>query len=209
MLEALLPKGAPFFAYLSDQNRIMRSLCALVPRPMAEGRAVEAEMNREATRLEEEGDTVYTTLIKSLSQTFITPIDREDILRIAKEQENTIDLLQNLVARIFVFNMDHWPAPLQKIAQNLSAMVTLTGPMLARLAEKKDIDNMPAFRDLRNECEALLSSGLGEALDVPEMTPGAVLTTLKLTRAYDRMEQALVQIVGLAEAIEEAVLKNV
>ena len=209
MLDAWLPKGAPFFEYLLQQNKILCELCALVPRSITEGRVNEAEMNQDATRLEEEGDAVYTVLLKSLSQTFITPIDREDILRIGKEQENTIDLLHNLVARLFVFNISGWPNSLQAIAQNLNAMTILTYSMLETLAERKDTLNMQPFRHLRNECEMLISSGLGETLDVVEMTPEAVLVTLKLTRAYDRMQQALVQIVELAESVEEAVLKNV
>ena len=209
MLDSWLPKGAPFFEYLSEQNRILCSLCALLPRSIAEGQATEAEMNEEAIKLEEEGDAVYTTLITKLSQTFITPIDREDILRIGKEQENTIDLLRNLVARLYVFKIHTWPYPMEKITQNLSSMVALTGPMLAGLAEKRTIRKMKMFRELRNECETLISYGLGEALNGSGTTHEDTLNTLKLTRAYDRLEQALFQIVELGEAIEEAVLKNV
>ena len=208
MLDAWLPKSAPFFEYLLHQNKIMCSLCDLIPRPIGEEHAMEAEMNREATRLEEEGDEVYATLIKNLSQTFITPIDREDILRISKEHENTIDLLQNLVTRLYVFNMNYWPDSLQKIAQNLSAMSKLTTQMLEGLTHRKDTSCMQEFRTLRNICEELLSSGLGEALAVSDITPDTMMLTLKQTRAYDRMEQAVMQLVELAEAIEEAVMKN-
>ena len=209
MLDAWLPKGAPFFEYLLQQNNILCDLCSLVSRSLSEGKDAEDAMNEEATRLEEEADTIYATLIKSLSQTFITPIDREDILRIGKEQENTIDLLHNLVARVFVFNMRSWPDSLRSIAHNLNAMAILTHSMLEMLAERKGLLSMQTFRHLRNECESLLSSGLGESLGIEDVTPEAVLLTLKLTRAYDRMQQALVQIVELAESVEEAVLKNV
>ena len=209
MLDSFLPKGAPFFEYLIKQNGTLCSLCALVPDQLENGHPSEVEGHREAARLEEEGDATYQMLVKDLSQTFITPIDREDILRIAKEQENTIDLLQNLVARLHVFNVTNWPLPIKKISRNVSAMVVLTGVMLEGLSRKQDSHNTREFRALRNECEMLLSAGLGEALDISDMTPEALLMLVKVTRAYDRMEQAIQQVVALAEAIEEAVLKNV
>lgn len=209
MLNAILPKGAPFFDFLLQQNKIMCSVCALIPRLLEQERASEPQLHQEATNLEEEADKVYVSLIKELSQAFITPIDREDILRIGKEQETTIDLLQNLVVRLHVLNVGQGPFMLHRLAINMNEMTLLTSSMLEGLSQKKDSHDTRAFRALRNECEVLISSGLGEIWDVQDITPQAVLTILKSSRAYDRMEQALGQIVELAEAIEEAVMKNV
>lgn len=215
MFKALLPKGAPFFEYLLHQNKVMCSLSALIPRLVeqtAQTRAAHpprAGIQQEAAVLEQEGDKVYLRLIRDLSQTFITPIDREDILRIGKEHEAVCDLLENLVARLHVFNLSVYPLHMQRIAKNLNGMVILTGSMLAGLAQKRDSHDTRAFRVLLDECEVLLSAGLGEALDPKEMTPLGIMGVLKLTRAYDRMEQAVHQVAELAEAIEEAVLKNV
>ncbi len=209
MLDSWLPKSAPFFEYLLEQNKRLCSLCSLIPRAMEGGRAVEAEINTEASRLEEEGDVIYTAVIESLAQTFITPIDREDILRISIDQENTIDLLQNLVPRLFIFDMNPWTEQLLTIARNMAAMGCAINAMLTVLTQRKGTPNMHGFRNLRNECETLISCGLREALDVSEMTTESVFRALKLTRAYDRMEQALIQLVELAEAVKEAVLKNV
>lgn len=209
MLKAFLPKGAPFFELLLQQNTIMCALCALIPRLMGKDGCGETDLRTDAAKLEEEGDEVYLTIIKELSQTFITPIDREDILRIAKEQESMTDLLQNLVTRVYVLSISNPPFPLQKIAENLHKMTLLTSSMLQGLSKRKDSHDTTAFRHLRNESEMLINSGLGEVLDVTEMTPLNIFSTLKLTRAFDRMEQALEQVNELVESIEEAVLKNV
>ena len=209
MLEAFLPKGAPFFELLLRQNAIMCSACELIPDLLEHEALAGQDLRPDAARLEEEGDEMYLTIIRELSQTFITPIDREDILRIAKEQESMTDLAQNLVARLYVFNIAKPPFPMQKLAKNLHGMAVLTTSMLQGLAEHKDSHNTSAFRALRNESEMLIGSGLGEVLDATEMTPQAVFATLKLTRAFDRMEQAIMQVTELAEAVEEAVMKNV
>ncbi|MDL2313686.1 DUF47 family protein [Desulfovibrio sp. OttesenSCG-928-C14] len=209
MLNAFLPKGAPFFELLLQQNAIMCSVCALVPDMLDAEEPGGQDLHNQAARLEEEGDALYATIIRALSQTFITPIDREDILAIAKEQEYMTDLAQNLMARLYIFDIAAPPFPLRELAHNLQEMALLSSSMLRGLAARKDSHNTKAFRALRNKSEMLISSGLGEVLDDTQMTPQAVLATLKLSRAFDRMEQAMDQITDLVEAIEEAVLKNV
>lgn len=215
MLKALLPKGAPFFEYLLQQNSVMCSLCDLIPRLVEKAGPARAvvpardSLRQDAVALEQEGDRLYMQLVRDLSQTFITPIDREDILRIGKEHEAMCDLLENLVARLEVFNLAVHPLHMKRIAKNIRAMAHLTRTMLEGLAQKKDSHSSSAFRVLQDECEVLLSAGLDEALDVQDMSPHGVLGALKLTRAFDRMEQAVHQVTELAEAIEEAVLKNV
>ena len=209
MLDAFLPKSAPFFQLLLRQNKVLCSLCALVVQVLDPECAGGPDLRPEAAKLEEKGDILYLTIIKVLSQTFITPIDREDILRIAKEQESMTDLVQNLVDRLYVFNITAPAFPLQKLARNLQGMALLTSSMLHGLSEHKDSHDTRSFRALRNESEALINSGLETVLNGTEMTPQAVFATLKLTRAFDRMEQALEQVTELAESIEEAVMKNV
>jgi len=209
MLDAFLPKGAPFFKLLLEQNAIMCSACDLVSRLLENEILGEVDLRPDVEKLEEEGDAAYMHMIRELSQTFITPIDREDILRIAKEQEGMIDRVHNLIGRLYVFNIVKPPVPMQRLAHNLNEMALLSASMLKGLAVRKDSHDTRAFRALINESEMLISHGLEEVLTGTELTPEAVFTTLKLTRAFDRMEQALHQVIDLAEAIEEAVLKNV
>ncbi len=208
MLDAFLPKAAPFFQFLLQQNSIMCAGCVMISRLLESGDH-EIDLRPEVARLEEEGGQIYLTIIKELSQTFITPIDREDILRITKEQERMTDLVQNLVDRLYVLNIDRPPFTLKKLAQNLQQMTLLTSSMLKGLSKRKDSHDTRAFQALLNESELLISSGLEEAMSGLEMTPQAVFSMVKLTRAFDRMEQAIAQITELAEDIEEAVLKNV
>lgn len=209
MLNIFLPKGAPFFDLLKRQNEIMCSGCALIPRLLENGYSAEAGLRAEAAKIEEEGDAVYLAIITHLSQTFITPIDREDILGVAKEQERLTDLLNNLVARLYILNLADPPAALRKISHNIHGMSQLTSSMLQGLSERRDSRDISAFRALRDECEELISTGLEEVLDVRTLTPESVLACLKLTRAFDRLEQAIEQVTDLAEALEEAVLKHV
>lgn len=208
MFNALLPKGAPFFELLLQQNGLLCTAAASLVK-LLEDQTVLDESHRAISLLEEEADALYISIIRHLSQTFITPIDREDILHINKAQEEAIDIIQNITTRVHIFEFSRVRFPMLKLAETLQAMALLTHSMLEGLSRKKDSHETREFRSLRNECETLLSVGLMELYDKEDLTPRDILHIIKWSQAYDRLELAVERVVQLAEAIEEAVLKNV
>ncbi len=208
MFNALLPKGAPFFELLLQQNKILCSVATALAELLENNTGID-KPHRGISLLEEEADSIHLAITKHLSLTFITPIDREDILHINKTQEEAIDLIRNTANRLYIFEFSYVRFPMLQLARNLKLMAQLTKSMLEGLSQKRDSHNTKVFWALRNECEMLLSMGLGELHDIKEPAPADILNILKWTQAYDRMEMAVNQVTALAESIEEAVLKNV
>ena len=208
MFTALLPKGAPFFELLLHQNEILCSVTAALAEILENHTAID-KPHEQIALLETEADSLHLVITKHLSQTFITPIDREDILHINKAQEEAIDLIHNMANRLYIFEFVRIRFPMLQLVRILKSMTLLTRSMLEGLSQKRDSHNTREFRSLRNECEMLLSMGLVELHDLKDPTSEGILGILKWSQAYDRMELAVNQVVELAESIEEAVLKNV
>ncbi len=208
MLRALLPKGAPFFELLLQQNAILCRVATGLTL-ILDNHTVVDRPHREISLLEAEADALELTISRHLSQTFITPIDREDILHINKAQEDAIDLYYNLANRLYIFEFSRIRFPMLQMARCLNELAQLTNEMLLGLSQKRDCHKTKAFRALCGECEMLLSMGLGELYDTKNPTPDDIVNMLKWSRAYDRVEMLFNQVVLLAETIEEAVLKNV
>jgi uncharacterized protein Yka (UPF0111/DUF47 family) len=208
MFERLLPKSAPFFELLQKQNELLLSTAQHLEQSFFELSLLE-EKYKTIVLLDEEADAIHARITRELSQTFITPIDREDILRINQAQENCIDFLQNLTTNIHIYAFERIRFPALKLVETMRKMLELTQIMLAGLSAKQDAHKTRAFRVLRIDCEMLLSVGLAELYDRAEAYEESTLDMIKWTRAYDRLEQAVEEVVKLAEAIEEAVLKNV
>ena len=208
MFERLLPKTAPFFELLLKQNTLLLDTARHLENSFADLGILD-ETYKIIALLEEEADATHTRITRELSQTFITPIDREDILRINQAQEHCIDLLQHLAARVHVYAFARIYFPAFKIMETVRKMLELTQIMLIGLSKKQDAHQTRAFRALRSDCAMLLSVGLAELYDRTELQGEATLDMIKWTRAYDRLEQVSEEVVKLAEAIEEAVLKNV
>lgn len=207
MFACLLPKSAPYFELLLRQNELLRTVSKNLATILTSPGEKDASLKQIAL-LEEEADRIFSKITWHLSQTFITPIDREDILRINQNQEEAIDFFQNLATRMHIYEFGRIRFPAVQLVKNLAAMVDMTHDMLVGLSRKKDCHNTRAFRNLRGECEMLLSVGIAEIQDLPELSPASVLDIIKWGQAYDRIEMTVAQMVKLAEIIEEAVLKN-
>ncbi len=209
MFPALLPKSAPFFAMLEEQNGLLRRMAGLLVEMLEDVDNMD-RVHKEIAFLEEEADVLHSQIIRDLSQTFITPIDREDILRINQEQEECMDCLHNLSTRLHIFEFTGIRFPALQMARTISAMLDMSRLMLEGLAHRRDCHKTRAFRSLRGECDMLLAVGLAELLDEQqEITTQQIMRTLKWSQAYERMSILLEQVNALAETIEEAVLKNV
>ncbi|MDL2275602.1 DUF47 family protein [Desulfosarcina sp. OttesenSCG-928-G10] len=208
MFQALLPKGAPFFELLLQQNAI---LCSMTEATVSilENLASLEQPHREITRFEEDGDILQLAILRHLSQTFITPIDREDLLRISMDQEEAIDMLYNMSNRLYIFAFQRLRFPMLRTVRKLDEMARLTGVMLKGLSERRDSHSTRAFRSMRDECDMLLNMGLMEMYEVENPSPGDILDIMKWGQVYGRLEMIMRRIIMLAETIEEAVLKNV
>ena len=204
MFASLLPKSAPFFEMLLEQNSHLRHMSRLLL-GMLEDLSRMDEAHKEIALIEEEADKLHVRIIRDLSQTFITPIDREDILRINQEQEEALDGLHTLSTRLHIFEF-----PTMQLVRTICSMLDLTGEMLDGLTRREDCHKTRAFRYLRGECDMLLAVGLAELMDdQQEITPARLMNIMKWSQAYDRISMLLENVNNLAETIEEAVLKNV
>lgn len=208
MFPSLLPKSAPFFELLLTQNSLLNTAGRHLVNLLEHSGNLDMP-HKQVALLEEEADQVWARITRELSQTFITPIDREDILRINQCQEEAIDSIHGLATRLHIYEFQQVRFPALQMARILRDMIELTRLMLEGLSRKKDCHKTKAFRRKRGECEMLFSVGVAEMYDMTEITPQALVELIKWGQAYDRIELTVSKVVQLAETIEEAVLKNV
>lgn len=208
MFASLLPKSAPFFEMLLEQNRILCGMSVFLSRMFEDGANKDA-LHKEISLLEEEADKLHVRIVRALSQTFITPIDREDILRINQAQEDLMDCMQSLSTRLHIFEFSRVRFPALRLVRTICRLLELSRLMLDGLTRREDCHKTRAFHDLRGECDMILAAGLAELMDEDTPSPQSLLLLFKWSQIYDRIEIMLGAVNNLAETLEEAVLKNV
>ena len=213
MFNALLPKGAPFFELLLKQNQFLcevsSELFKIFENSSDKDSADDKNLRQIISTLEAEADRIHVAIRRHLSNAFITPIDREDILRISNAQEEIIDMYNNMIDRFHLLELTRIPPSMILLAGTLKTMMPLVRLMLECLSKKEDSHTTRQFLSLRDECEKLLREGIKELYDVKNIDLDSLFIIVKWTRAYDRMELIVDNMVKLFEALDEAILKHV
>ena len=70
-------------------------------------------------RLETEADVLTRDIFAELNKTFITPLDREDMQRIASKIDDVIDFMDGIAARVYIYKITTTPPYSMEMAQEL------------------------------------------------------------------------------------------
>jgi hypothetical protein len=95
-------KDTEFFDLFVESASFFYKGALMMDEVMVDYSKAEAKM-REIIDLEHEADIVNDKIIDKLNQTFITPIDREDIYALANGLDDGVDFLQGTLQRIVMY----------------------------------------------------------------------------------------------------------
>ncbi len=156
--------------------------------------------------LERESDVLTRSVFAELNKTFITPLDREDIQRIASKTDDVIDFIEGISGRIGSYKITSTPPFMLEIAEELAKSTKEVEFMISKLG------NMKGNKDLINHCrttseiEHKIDELYREAVAKLFETNDAV-TIIKLKDIYESIENASDRCMDVADVIEDIVLK--
>ncbi len=104
MISRIFPKEFNFFDLFEEQVGCAVNAAKCFKEIVATGvfndKAVEKIKD-----IEHQADDVAHKIIDQLNKTFITPFDREDIHRLAKELDDVVDMINTIVSRLNVYKL--------------------------------------------------------------------------------------------------------
>jgi len=163
------------------------------------------EQWRAVEEYEHEGDKITHRILRTLHQTFITPIDREDIHKLTSALDDVIDLIEASAARMAMYRITK-PTP---AAQRLAEIIVRCTDQVVR-----GVSALPRFKFLQehcieinrleNEADDVSREGIA-ALFVEEAPP---LEVIKWKEIYETMEMATDRCEDVANILEEIALKH-
>lgn len=87
--------------------------------------------------IEHQGDDAAHKIIDQLNKTFITPFDREDIHRLAKELDDVIDMINTIVSRMNIYKLTGINKDLIEFASVIEDSVTALARAVRGMRDKK------------------------------------------------------------------------
>jgi predicted phosphate transport protein (TIGR00153 family) len=159
--------------------------------------------------LEHIGDELTHETIERLNQTFITPIDREDIHELVCRVDDILDLVDTAVDRIVLFKLQKPLDETKQLAQCLVRSTTLIREMMPFLRNMKDADlvrqRVREVHRLENEADRIERQAMATLF---ESNPDPIYV-IKWKNIIETLESATDRCEDVANVIEGIVLKNV
>ena len=79
-------------------------------------------------RLEHEADQVTHEVVNRLDRTFITPLDREDIHKLASDLDDVMDAMDGTARRAQIFRLGVAPTGVQRLTEVIQRMTVRISP---------------------------------------------------------------------------------
>ncbi len=200
----LIPRSPKYFtAFNSMAREVERAaglLCKLYDE--FEFRASTAD---QIEHIEHECDAITHNLIRELNQTFITPLDREDIHALVEALDDVMDLIDSAARRTLIFKVQSPTELVRRLAAVLksatSELVTGVG-----LLERSDgiIEHCKEIHRLENDGDSLYHEAIGQLFD-NEKDP---LQVIKWKEIYETIERGIDKVEDAANVLEAITLKN-
>src|SRR5579872_1136686 len=104
-----LPREEKFFALFNQQVQVICAAAALLVDGAEKGNSRLAEVATQIIALEHKGDEIIHEILTRLNQTFITPLDPEDIHSLSSRLDDVLDGIEDAVHRMVAYRLDSIP----------------------------------------------------------------------------------------------------
>lgn len=157
-------------------------------------------------RLEHECDQFTHEVVNRLDRTFITPIDREDIYRLATDLDDVIDMIDGVARRTQIFRVGRAPEGIKQLAKVIEkAVAALTRGV--EMLRKRDGEVMKASieaKQLEEEADTIYHTMLGQLFE----TETNAIELVKWKEIYDNLERCVDQAEDVANVLESISIKH-
>ncbi len=157
-------------------------------------------------QLEREADELTRSIFAELNKTFITPMDREDIQRIAAKTDDVIDYMEGIAGRIKSYHVTSAPPYMLEITKELLNAIKEVELLISRLkdvkADKSLVDHCRKISDIEHTVDDLYRTAVGQLFETND-----AVNIIKLKDIYEAIEAASDRCLDVADVIEDVVLK--
>ena len=205
---SFLPRENTFFFLLHQSALNIQQVARRVQDLMDNYENVEAKV-REIKDLEDFGDRIIHDITRSLHRTFVTPIDREDILALAGSLDDVVDAIDEAAQYTLEYQIEEPTDAARELAgiivQCADELEQAVGMLSTRGSKLRDIlPKVIEINRLENVADQVHSHARSELFS----NDFDVAKILKWRDIYDDLEQATDRAEDAADILEGIVLKH-
>ena len=200
----ILPKRDEFFDFFEEISRNIVKAAELLKGLVYHFDTLKEKVE-DIKEVEHEGDRITHRILADLNTSFITPIDHEDIYKLAVNLDDVIDLIKGVSERLLFYKISQPTPSTMKFADAIltSAYELERAIALLRKFDKKLHTHCVEIHRIENEADALLRDSIAELFENRD-----AIAVIKWKEIYDTLELITDKCEDVADMIESIVVKN-
>jgi predicted phosphate transport protein (TIGR00153 family) len=201
----ILPREEKFYQLFLKQVEVISDASRLLLEGVRTGNSRLTGAASEILVLEHKGDEIIHELFTRLNQTFITPIDPEDIHNLSSSLDNVLDGIEDTAHRLVSYRINPIPPVMVELAEIVSGCAkTLHKAFTAMEKGGPIMEHCIEINRLENEADRIGRSAVA-ALFEHEKDP---ITLIKLKEVYEFFEGTVDSCEEVADVLQNVVVKN-
>jgi uncharacterized protein len=199
-----VPKDREFFD-LFEEAATNGARAAELLVEMLRGFPETADLGREILLCEQEGDRITHDILSRLNQTFVTPIDREDILELASALDDVVDLAEESADLLVLYKIEASMEQAERLAEILRDACRLVARAMPRMRAFDDISHyVVEIHRLENDGDRASREAVASLFDAG-VDP---MMVIRWKDVFERLEEAIDATEHVADVLEAIVIKN-
>jgi predicted phosphate transport protein (TIGR00153 family) len=164
-----------------------------------------AELAREIVLCEHEGDRITYDTVQRLNSTFVTPIDREDILTLASGLDDIVDLTEEAADYLGLYRIEAPMEQAERLAHILREACRQISEAMPRLRGFKDVSHFTnEIHRLETEGDRVTREAVASLFD----TGIDPMVVIRWKDIFERLEEAIDATESVANTLANIVVKN-
>lgn len=154
---------------------------------------------------EQEGDRITYDMIQRLNATFVTPIDREDILELASGLDDIVDLTEEVADYLGLYRIEAPMEQAQRLAHILMECCRRVNEAVPRIRGFKDVSHYTGeIHRLETDGDRVTREAVASLFD----TGIDPMVVIRWKDIFERLEEAIDATEHIANVIANIVVKN-
>ena len=163
------------------------------------------ELTRDILICEQEGDRITHDIVRRLNETFVTPIDREDIYALASALDDIVDFTEEAADYLGLYKIEAPMEQGQRLAHVLLQAARAISEAMPRLRSFEDISHYAVeINRLENDGDRITREAIASLFD----TGIDPMVVIRWKDIYERLENAIDATERVANILEGIVIKN-
>ena len=164
-----------------------------------------ADLARDIVICEQEGDRITHDVHQRLNSTFVTPIDREDVLRLISDLDDIIDLIDEVSDYLGLYKIEAPMEQSQRLAHVLLQATRQIAEAMPRLRGFRDISHYTVeLNRLENDGDRIVREAIASLFD----TGIDPMVVIRWKDIFERLEDGIDSTEKTANILEGIVIKN-